>query len=385
MLIQRLDRPTFELACRLLVQGIMVKMSVRQCFLHENHLPRHGSGVSLGMISSSCVIVLRLPMKVMLTRSAAADRNLGQNGIDLDSPSVQAFYAGPRARVPQHSPRAGYTFSILRPLTPERSRVQRPVYLGSSVRSRSLSSSRFPLLTQTHAPRQQSSPLLRQASSVIDFGAEDMPSNRPGRRMSLSAFAPGSLSQSSSSWSNNALHILPANISTEPPSHLSRRPDSAIRQTIFSLPEPNTLPSETPQSTRYPRDSLILAKERGTSPLASQFSDDVFTKSDDEDEPTVSNIPTSHRISGVSSIYTPPSKTSATRHSAQTFRSSVSSFRYPSMDFHPLTHPRPRTSDGRSDIFGGSEDSGIEGPGEWDGEGPCKCNTVETQYGVFSS
>ncbi|KAK0637327.1 hypothetical protein B0T17DRAFT_521375 [Bombardia bombarda] len=251
-----------------------------------------------------------------------AERNIGENGFQLESPQVQAFYA-------QYStlPRSGGSGNLP---------IQRALKTSASA-------------TGVRTIALNSSPPFSFPKKPAPYDPYPIPAalNRPKRRQSLSTYMPAGSDKgggSSPDDDDSSVYQNGGSPDAEP-----KAPAPEIRKTTIrpSSPRPVIAPpvilvppmmshDQPTRSSKFPRDSVLVAKQRAGTPLSDKATTDTPLA-----ERTFSFQSSRHsqRGSVTSSAIGSPRK----RHSLHTLQSSISSSiasRETIIDATPLTYPR---------------------------------------------
>ncbi len=263
-----------------------------------------------------------------------ADRNLGENGFDLESSPVQAFYHA--TQTPKRSHEYG-------PLAQQYSASS--LYIPS-IRANSLTSSSSYTMPKKAASHTALVPQLRP-SDIASLSDSQSPLLR--RRQSVNTWMPPNSLRAESDPSPKRSSGLrttsnPSRFLTTPEAEkLSRDlptlPSLGLKSPIgFGSPKA-ARPATAHSSPRLPRDSIILSKQRAGAPIADHLLDDgipVNPLSSQRAFP-LRMIPRSSRGSVISPATTAiPRK----RHSLHTLQSSSFANRDTVFDATPLSYPR---------------------------------------------
>ena len=283
-----------------------------------------------------------------------ADRNMPQNGFNLEAPHVQAFYAQSQYSA---KPRRSESHDPL-----GQSDLKASSY-GTGIRTKSLtSSSQLPLLSKavTGAPAALLQALQPPEGAPYFVPSSPAPNGKPTattkaiRRQSINTYMPPTSSTGERTFSmdrfihlhpsekrRDSHHIVPIPAPLPEPRGITKRPLS---------PRPNTATPilvNTPLVTKqgpfrpplFPRDSLVLAKQRSAADVTVTVSEHVLNEANCKGS---SASRKERSLSLRSSLYTPRSlSASATtglprkRHSLHTLQSSVASRETPPTDSTP--------------------------------------------------
>ncbi len=244
-----------------------------------------------------------------------AERNLGENGFNLDSSHVQAFYA-------HASTRASFT----------QHRSSGSLYI-SDIRARSLnSSSQNPMPIKTGVFQ---SPRLSASDGPFGYSRTSSESIAR-RRQSVNTYMPTNQHGENGTAPNTRSGLRQTSHTKKPSLDLPALPPLELKAPVILGPPKMARPA-TSHAARIPRDSLVLAKEK----KADHLVDDAISVNPLPNERSfpLKSLPRSHRgsvASPASPTKTPPRK----RHSIQTLQSSSIANRESVFDTAPLAYPR---------------------------------------------
>jgi len=253
-----------------------------------------------------------------------ADRNIGENGSNLESSPVQAFYAHAPNPLAQQEPTMGVSIADIR---------TRSLTSSTSYMFPKKTAALRPLVPRVRPPEvtfsDVDSPLLRRRQSLNTYmptasaGTESDPSPKrnKGIRTSSNPMRPVTSSQvENTSWEFPTLQSL------------------SISSPVV-LERPKTARPATAHSPRLPRDSLVLAKQRAGTPIGDYlFNDNVYGNP----LPGDTSFPLRPPSLPNRGLVTAPAKASPRkRHSLHTLQPSASFANSDSVfDSTPLAYPR---------------------------------------------
>ncbi len=194
-----------------------------------------------------------------------ADRNMGENGVDLASPQVQAFYASSTTSKPtQHAP---HLPGLSRP-RPRDEAFIRPVSkqasFETSLRTKSLNSANhhpFPQAGPSHMSRPSPLGLLDNAP----FLDVRVPTTKSSRRQSLHTYVPTGSNGADARGTNGRLVSSHRNVhSTDVPHYTASSKDDTISWHAPS-PDLSGVHSRTPPSVPKPWVGLAMAPRPASS------------------------------------------------------------------------------------------------------------------------
>ncbi|KAK3369106.1 hypothetical protein B0T24DRAFT_631727 [Lasiosphaeria ovina] len=274
-----------------------------------------------------------------------AERNMGQNGFELGSPHVQAFYAHLNGSQNQQHARNADSLPHRRPTS--------AIY-ASGARTKSMtSSSKYPLPTSAAAAAAATrAPRATKSSTTFNFPPSS-PNLRPLKRPQSIGTYMSSTSLRRANGPSAGRHFSAQNggILTD----ASRNAFVHEGEKFPSLSSPIVLaPPKTRHDTgrppRIPRDLVVLAKQKSGLPLAVPVDDDeaisdIQNRSETSFSLRSSILPSHHEaiITGSSSTSLPRK-----RHSLHTLQSSISSSSFAgretvvAAEFTPLAYPRSK-------------------------------------------
>ncbi|KAK0718310.1 hypothetical protein B0T26DRAFT_752246 [Lasiosphaeria miniovina] len=276
-----------------------------------------------------------------------AERNMGQNGFELESPHVQAFYAQLNGSQHQQHARNADSLPHRRPT---------PAIYASGARTKSMtSSSHYPLpkTAAAAAAAATRAPRTTKSSSTFHFPPSS-PSLRPLKRpqsigtyMSSTSLhrANGTLAARHFSAQNGGILI---DASRNALVHEGEKFPALSSPIVLAPPKTRHDAGRPP---RIPRDSVMLAKKKSGIPLAVPVVDDdeaisdIHSRSERSFSLRPSILPSHHEA-----IITSSSSTSLPRkrHSLHTLQSSVSLSSFAgretvaATEFTPLAYPRSK-------------------------------------------
>jgi hypothetical protein len=293
-----------------------------------------------------------------------ADRNIGVNGVNLNSSQVQAFYALTSGSTSpnQSAPAPSVARMAEGPPQSPTTRIDSG-NLGNRTRSvNSATFNSFPRRSSSFQPRESGAvpppKKLQQPMATSSF------QEHRGRRQSVNSYVPTAATDVPSlpSRSKRRPASLQRNsigcLGPSPAIRQQSRPNTSYDKSgndlgIYTPTLPNVPPVPVPLSPRMPRDSVLIAKKKNSaaSPTQQEISDHVRSA-----EGQRSARPQSRRESVTSSAFSSPnSKVAVKRHSM----SSVTGGREMSRQAPVPRSDWPRSSQGEG---GGSHDGrGIVG------------------------
>ncbi|KAK3943839.1 hypothetical protein QBC46DRAFT_376387 [Diplogelasinospora grovesii] len=283
-----------------------------------------------------------------------ADRNLGENSINLTSPQVKAFYAqtGHHASLPSlpdvvHLYQSGDPFMQQRP---------RQSSQDSDIGSKPVPTPIFSPIPRRSFSYVPEIPNFRPSDSRdLNLGSTDR--GIIGRRQSLNTYMPVSLSNGANGFDINRHPSLrresgdslrradshrSEDLDWDLPSQMGRSGSTSPSINISRTPQRPSSSKGPSRPRGFPRDSVLLAKERSRPSTANRAADDAMSHGPTTSERSFSLLPSnhSHRGSVPSSAFAASPRK---RHSLHTFQPSVSSSiasREFAPDATPLAYPR---------------------------------------------
>ncbi|KAK3390422.1 hypothetical protein B0H63DRAFT_114389 [Podospora didyma] len=251
-----------------------------------------------------------------------AERNMGINGFELESPHVQAFYA--QANPPHsanHDDHASHA-------------DLKPIVYATGVRTKTMNSSlQYPLpkrTTAAHYPRSASS---HHPGAPLSFGSNPSGAGVVKRRSSMNTYLPGAFSATKAADGS----------SHSPTPEADKFPVLGVSSPIVLAPPKAR--QDLVRHPKLPRDSVVLAKKKvgvsGASSVVDEGVSDVHTRS----ERSFSLLSSTHSHHGSVTNLT-SSAFPRKRHSLHTLQSSLSSSFAASqetiVDITPLAYPRSK-------------------------------------------